>query len=359
MMKSRLKHILWGLLVSCVVCGQEAYDTTAFPTWLKSPYEFNEKEATTLPLVSKPTQDDSIQAVLSSPVSPLEVQVSEQKFGNKPDTIVERNLIEKRMEELQAPAVGKIITAGKVVWSLILILIGFFVLKTIQVILNRIGERTAKYRISIKRTLPIIKIIGWVTIIYIIIQGVIQPPLATVFAFFTSVGVAVGFAAQDLLKNIFGGLMILFDRPFQIGDKIEAGNSYGEVIKIGLRSTRIVTPDDSVVTIPNGEMMNQTISNSNSGETNCQVVAEFFLPLNVDSQKARQIAIESAMVSKYIYLNKPVAVIFINEMKDRKSIIKMRLKAYVSDIRHEFLFKSDMTEITLKELIKQKVIDEV
>lgn len=270
----------------------------------------------------------------------------------------ERNPFQKRLDELRSPPVSRIITLGKIVWSLIIVLLGLFILKTIHALLNRIGKRSAKYRISIKRILPIIKIIGWFIIIYIVIQGVIRPPLATVFAFFTSVGVAVGFAAQDFLKNVFGGLMILFDRPFQMGDKIEAGNSYGEVIKIGLRSTRIVTADDSVVTIPNGEMMNQTISNSNSGETNCQVVAEFFLPLNVDTQKARQIAIESAMVSKYVYLNKPVAVIFLNEMKDRKSILKMRLKAYVSDIRHEFLFKSDMTEITLKELIKQKVIDE-
>ena len=63
------------------------------------------------------------------------------------------------------------------------------------------------------------------------------------------------------------------------------------------------------------------------------------------------------MVSKYIFLNKPVAVLFFNEMKDKRSIIKMRLKAYVSDIQNEFIFKSDMTEITLRELIKEKLID--
>lgn len=64
------------------------------------------------------------------------------------------------------------------------------------------------------------------------------------------------------------------------------------------------------------------------------------------------------MVSKYIYLNKPVTVLFFNEMKDKRSIIKMRLKAYVSDLQNEFIFKSDMTEITLRELVKEKVIRE-
>lgn len=198
------------------------------------------------------------------------------------------------MNQLGAPPVNKIITSGKIVWSLIIILIGFILLKIIDILLNKIGRKSAQYRILTKRIIPIVKIIGWAVVVYIIVQGVIRPPLATVIAFFTSVGVAIGFAAQDLLKNIFGGLMILFDRPFQIGDKIEAGEEYGEVVKIGLRSTRIVTADDSVVTIPNAEMMNHSISNSNNGETNCQVVAEFYLPLDIDTQKVRQIAVESA-----------------------------------------------------------------
>ena len=282
------------------------------------------------------------------------VRISEP-FNTTKDSIKVSSL-QNRINELGAPPVNKVITTTKIVWSLIIILLGFLILKLIEVLLNRLGRKSAQYRIIIKRIIPIVKIIGWTFVIYIIIQGVIRPPLATVIAFFTSVGVAVGFAAQDLLKNIFGGLMILFDRPFQIGDKIEAGNSYGEVIKIGLRSTRIVTADDSVVSIPNAEMMNQSISNSNSGETNCQVVAEFYLPLDIDTQKVRRVATEAAMVSKYIYLNKPVAVLFFNEMKDRRSIIKMRLKAYVSDIQNEFIFKSDMTEITLRELIKEKLI---
>jgi small-conductance mechanosensitive channel len=193
-------------------------------------------------------------------------------------------------------------------------------------------------------------------VIYIIIAGIFQPPAATLLAVIASLGIAVGFAAQDIFKNIFGGIMILFDRPFQVGDKIEAGNYYGEVVKIGLRSTRIVTPDDSLVSIPNGDIMTQSVSNSNAGEPNCQVVAEIFLPITVDTEKVRQIATEAAQVSKYIYLNKPISVLFFNEVKERRSYYKMRLKAYVMDIRYEFNFKSDMTELVMKELLQQKII---
>ena len=212
-------------------------------------------------------------------------------------------------------------------------------------------------RLSIKRIIPIYRIFGWTFILYLIIEGVFAPPIETLIAVTGAAGIAVGFASQDILKNIFGGIMILFDRPFQVGDKIKVGSHYGEVVNIGLRTVRIVTPDDSLVSIPNNEIVNQSVSNSNSGEFNCQVVAEFYLPLNIDVAKVKQLACEAAIVSKYIYLNKPIAVIIKNEIHEGRSILKMRLKAYVLDIRYEFLFMSEMTEIVVKELIDNKLVN--
>mgnify|MGYP003562814401 FL=1 len=127
-------------------------------------------------------------------------------------------------------------------------------------------------------------------------------------------------------------------------------------MSIGLRSTKIVTADDSMVTIPNSEIVNNTVSNSNSGEANCQVVAEIYLPLSVDMTMVRTIATEAAQSSKYIFLNKPIVVLFQNEIKEKRSFLKMRLKAYVMDIRYEFAFKSDMTEKVITALLERKII---
>ena len=262
-----------------------------------------------------------------------------------------------REEIMQPPDVSNIISVGKIFWSIIFILAGYFIIKAISGILRIVSERKPAYKTGVRRLLPIVKIVGWSFVIYIIISGIFQPPTETVFAFFASVGIAVGFASQDLLKNIFGGLMILFDKPFQIGDKIESGKHYGEVVEIGLRSTRVVTPDDSIVTIPNSEMMNQAISNANSSENNCQVIAEFFLPVTTDTRRVRQIAVEAAQVSRYVYLNKPIYVEYSNVLVPKGSFLKMRLKAYVMDVRYEFPFQSEMTEIVLKELNKEGLID--
>ncbi len=74
-------------------------------------------------------------------------------------------------------------------------------------------------------------------------------------------GLAVAFAAQKTLENLFGGIMIISDRPVRIGDSCKVGNVTGNVVDIGLRSTRIRTPDRTIVTIPNGQLATMNIEN--------------------------------------------------------------------------------------------------
>ncbi|MBE2280787.1 MAG: mechanosensitive ion channel family protein [Ignavibacteriaceae bacterium] len=272
------------------------------------------------------------------------------------DTI--KQIAETKIEEEGNKNPMSIINFWKILATLIIFFVGYMSIKYITKIFDILAEKSANYRITFKGIATFIRIFGWLTIMYIVIQGIFQPPIETLLAFTASAGIALGFAAQDFLKNIFGGIMILLDRPFQVGDKIEVGSHYGEVLKIGLRSTRVVTPDDSIVSIPNGEIMNQPVSNSNSGEPDCQVVAEIFLPYWIDTSRAREIGIKAAQVSPFIYLEKPVTVNFASEMKTEKAVLKMRIKAYVHDIRYEFSFKSSMVEIVLKELFEEGMIDE-
>ena len=271
------------------------------------------------------------------------------------DAVADTVAIEGLAEVLERPSIEHI-PVGKIFWSLVIFALGYFIIRFLTRVVELIGERSTSYRIMIKGVVPVVRIVGWIIIIFIIIVGVIQPRIEAVLALTASVGVAVGFASQDILKNIFGGVVILLDSPFKVGDKIEIGSHYGEVVEIGLRSTRIVTPDDSLVSIPNGELMNESVSNSNAGELNCQVVAEIYLPLDIDTERVRHIAREAAQTSRYIFLNKPITVLFFNEIKERRPYYKMRLKAYVMDIRYEFVFKSELTEIVIRELLHENII---
>ena len=250
----------------------------------------------------------------------------------------------------------EVISISKIFWTIVILILAYYFIQFVIRILVLVSERSAKLRIAIKGFIPIFRIVMWTIVIFAVVKGIFNPPFETVLAFTASIGIAVGFAAQDILKNVFGGVALIIDRPFKVGDKIDSGKHYGEVLEIGLRVTKIVTPDDSVVSVPNSDLVNSSVSNSNSGELNCQVVAEIFLPIDIDTQKVRKIAIESAQVSRYVYLNKPITVLFFNEVKEHRSYLKMRLKAYVMDIRYEFQFKSDMTEIVLRELFDEGLI---
>jgi len=242
------------------------------------------------------------------------------------------------------------ITKDKVIGAILVAIIGFVLIKYLTRLLERLGERWIKFRLTIKGLVPILRIAGWIIILYIIIVDLLAPPIATIVAITASAGIAVGFASQDILKNIFGGIMILFDRPFQVGDKIQVGNHYGEVVGIGMRTVRITSPDDSLVSIPNSEIVNTSVSNSNSGEHYCQVVSEVYLQPDVDLAVVRNLAYEAAAMSQYVYLNKPIQIVVKNEIHQGQSLLKLRLKAYVLDIRYEFAFASQMTEILISQL---------
>lgn len=245
----------------------------------------------------------------------------------------------------------------KIFWAAIVLGIVWLLIRAVAFILDTLSERSAERRLFYKRLVPIARIFLWTIAAYIIVRGVFRVDANSLIAAAAAIGVAVGFAAQDLLKNIFGGLVIISDRPFQVGDKILVGGTYGEVTNIGLRSTRLVTPDDSMVSVPNAQVVDGQVSNANSGALDCQVVTELYLPGLTDEQTAKRIAYEAAASSKYIYRNKPITVLVEDEFRET-FLTRIRVKAYVFDTRHEFRLKSDITERARRGFRDAGLIDE-
>jgi small-conductance mechanosensitive channel len=252
--------------------------------------------------------------------------------------------------------IPQIITGSTLIMAVIALAVIWFGIKFLTGVLNTLAERFNRRRLLIKRLIPVVKVVGWAVGLYVIIAGIFNPPIETIITVSASIGIAVGFASQDILKNIFGGILIILDKPFQVGDKIAVDSTYGEVLEIGLRSTRVVTDDDSVVSIPNGELMNRAVSNSNSSALDCQVVAELLLPLSIDQDKVIAIGKRAAATSRYVFLKKPIAVHVYSQPVGSQNLLKFRVKAYVLDIRLEAQFRSDMTERVLQELRAQNMI---
>lgn len=101
-------------------------------------------------------------------------------------------------------------------------------------------------------------------------------------------GLALALAAQDLIKNTFGGIMVFLDKPFQVGERIKVNGFDGMVEEVGLRSTRLRTLDGRVVTIPNSSFSDNTIENVSS-EPNRKVVVNIGVAYDSDTSTAMQI----------------------------------------------------------------------
>lgn len=243
----------------------------------------------------------------------------------------------------------------RVLWATFVLVLTYFLVRWSVWILDTLAERRAARRLFFKRLIPVVRLLLWAGAVYYVIGGIFGVNREGLLAASAVVGVAVGLAAQDVLKNILGGILIIFDQPFQVGDKVRIGGTYGEVVSIGLRSTRIVTPDDNLVTVPNAQVVEGQVANANAGALDCQVVVDLYLPGWVDVMKAKRIAYEAAASSQYVYLKKPIVVNVRDEFRDM-FLLHLIVKAYVLDTRYEFAFASEVTEIAKTEFLRQGLL---
>jgi small-conductance mechanosensitive channel len=153
-------------------------------------------------------------------------------------------------------------TLATILWFL-------FAVKTIKIFLIIAGDTKGRYDFIQSATVPLFdnsaKIILFLAATYFIFLswGINVSALLASAGIF---GLALSFGAQNTLANIFGGMSILADAPFKVGDYINLDSGErGEVTHIGLRSTRILTRDDVEISVPNNVMSNAKIINESGG----------------------------------------------------------------------------------------------
>jgi len=164
------------------------------------------------------------------------------------------------------------------------------------------------------------------------------------FAVSAMVVLALGFSFKDVLASIAGGLLLLGEAPFRVGDRISFGGYYGEVTKIGLRSVQLVTLDDNLVTLPNSRFLTEPVASANAGAPDAMVVIPFYLAPDADFDEARRLILEATVTSRFVYLEKPVVTLVSEEVLAHRFVTVVRVKAYVFDVRYEKAFASDVTE---------------
>ena len=124
---------------------------------------------------------------------------------------------------------------GMILEIVYIIVIAYILVKVLSYLLHRISDMAGSYRITATMIIPLLKIVIYASALYFILAAVLQPSLSQLIAFSGLFGAALGFGLKDVFADIIGGIVIAFERPYQIGDKISVQGTYGEVKDIGLR----------------------------------------------------------------------------------------------------------------------------
>jgi small-conductance mechanosensitive channel len=250
--------------------------------------------------------------------------------------------------------------AGLVRWSGLLLSvavvgIAWALLRFTKNFVDSIGSQIAQRRMLAQKVFSFFQFFVYVStgvIVFMLSFHVDERVLALIGG---TLAVSIGFAMKDLAASFIAGLTVMVDRPFQVGDRVTFDNHYGDIVKIGLRSVRMQTLTDDIITIPNSKFLTDVVTSGNFGELDMQINIPFYISLDQDIMLARNIIQESAASSRYIHLPKPVIVLVNQEIEDRYFAIKLTLKAYVLDTKYEKLFETDVTLRVMGEFKKQGI----
>jgi small-conductance mechanosensitive channel len=224
------------------------------------------------------------------------------------------------------------------------LLIGFAIaLRLVNNISNWYGQRLAqtdKVELSeqlmpfLRRVINIIMVV----IVAIMLLGYFEVDVSGFVATLGIGSLAIALAAQAALSDTISGFVIMIDRPYRIGDRIEIQDldTWGDVVDIGLRSTHIRTRDNRMVIVPNSVIGKSLIVNHSYPSSQYRIQNHVGVAYGTDIEKARQVIIEAVKTVEGVLPDKPVEALFL-EFGDSALTFRIRwwLDSYV-DTRRMF-----------------------
>ena len=178
----------------------------------------------------------------------------------------------------------------RIIMTICLVLGCLLAIKIIMVLLDKSLKRSKLADAASKVIKAIVKFVLWFVAV-ILVLGSLGVSVSSLVAVLSIVGVALSLAVQDFLSNVFGGLQLLSNHPFKVGDYVEAGGQAGTVRQVGLFYTKLDTPDKKLVQIPNSKIANDSIVNYSQAPTRR---VEFLVCVSYDAdvEKVRSVMLE-------------------------------------------------------------------
>lgn len=205
--------------------------------------------------------------------------------------------------------------------------------------------------------LPVTRKIASLVLYFVAASIILANFGVNISALVTTAGVAslaVALAAQETLSNMFGGFAILMDRPFRVGDVIQMANgTSGEVIEIGLRSTRIKLFDGNALVVPNKEIANQSVTNLALPTPQAAIRMTISVDARTDVERAKQVLL-AAVKSHPEILKEPAPGVWFTAI-GRESL-DLFLSCWVASYQDRFRVTDELNLLLLQALRENGIV---
>ncbi len=202
---------------------------------------------------------------------------------------------------------------GNVIVAVLILIIGLWLVKKIVKITRKLMEKRG-VDVTLQKFLG--DLIGWALKIMVFITAISQVGVETTsfIAILGAAGLAVGLALQGSLANFAGGALIMIFKPFKVGDLIEAQGEIGVVKEIQIFVTKLISPGNKLVIIPNGTLSNGNIKNYTE-EGKLRVDLTFGVGYDEDIKKTKEVLM-NVMLSNPKVLKEPAPSVNVSELAD-------------------------------------------
>jgi small-conductance mechanosensitive channel len=178
--------------------------------------------------------------------------------------------------------------------------------------------------------------------------------LNSLVVFGGAVGVGVGLGLQNVVSNFVAGLILLIEQPIRMGDRVETGDTLGDVVKIAARSTWIRTNDNVVMIVPNNTFINNSVTNWTANDPNVRVSLPVGVGYGSDPEEVRELMLAAAAAHPQV-LKEPKPDVIFTDYGDNS--INFSLRVWTAARAHTpLVLKSDLY-FALFRVFKEKGIE--
>lgn len=209
-----------------------------------------------------------------------------------------------------------------------IVLVGYIVIRVFCSIIRKALNKSKLDEVLHTFIINCTKIVLWILVV-ITALGYVDFPISAFLTALGAAGVAVALALKDSLGNFAGGILIIFTKPFKKGDFIEDYQTAGQVEKIDLLYTTLITFDNKVITVPNGKLANSTIVNYTRSESR-RVDCTFSVTYQDDILKVKDLLLAVAESNPVIY-SEPIPLIGVARQGEGKVDVDMKVWCNTQD----------------------------